>query len=261
MADEKLVDVLVRTRNSEKYLKPCLEAINNEIPVGKIILVDNGSTDKTLEIASSYANVSVYVKPELNLGQMITFGVSQATTDWVAIIDSDLILRQGWWEDKKPYLEESDAIEGCEIGHINLEIPVDCTRLQYGRFGNTLLKRNYIQGINLDMNFGEDVAVWFNFKKRGLKWLKLGSLLADHYPKIEDLTHTRTGTKYISLFPIFIPKRIQIEHGHVARKYQSISYTEAIRTTLYTPLHDAYISFKKNFWFCLAYFRLIQETK
>jgi len=35
-----------------------------------------------------------------------------AQTEWVAIIDSDVVLRKGWFENIKKYMQEADAVEG-----------------------------------------------------------------------------------------------------------------------------------------------------
>ena len=52
--EHDLVDVIVRTNNSEEFLEESLRSICQEIPVRRIIIVDSGSTDRTLEIASSF---------------------------------------------------------------------------------------------------------------------------------------------------------------------------------------------------------------
>ena len=51
MLEGELIDVIIRTKNSEEFLKECLQSIYNEIQVRRIIIVDAGSTDKTLEIS------------------------------------------------------------------------------------------------------------------------------------------------------------------------------------------------------------------
>ena len=57
------IDVIVRTKNSQEFLKECLEAILSEIPIRRLIIVDAGSTDLTKEIASSYDRVEFYLLP------------------------------------------------------------------------------------------------------------------------------------------------------------------------------------------------------
>ena len=123
-----LIDVIVRTKNSEELLKGCLQSIINEIPVRQIIIVDGGSTDRTLEIASNFNNVSIYAKPELNLGQATKFAFEMAKTEWVAIIDSDVLLRKGWFEQMKENMYEADAVESCRIDHYVFDTQADCTK-------------------------------------------------------------------------------------------------------------------------------------
>src|SRR5919199_6360981 len=130
-AQNCLVDVIMRTKNSEEFLDKCLQSIYQEIPLGRIIIVDAGSADKTLEIASSFDKVDVYVKPDLNLGQATKFGFSKAKTEWVAVIDSDVILKRGWFDDMKRHMDQSDAVEGCRIEYYKLKRVQDFTKVKY----------------------------------------------------------------------------------------------------------------------------------
>ena len=110
--NQGLIDAIIRTKNSQEFLKECLEAVLAEIPIRRIIIVDAGSTDRTNEIALSYDKVEFYSCPDLNLGQATKYGLSMAQTEWVAIIDSDVVLRKGWFENIKKYMQEADAVEG-----------------------------------------------------------------------------------------------------------------------------------------------------
>jgi glycosyltransferase involved in cell wall biosynthesis len=248
---DELVDVIVRTRNSEDFLRECLQSVLDDVPVRRIIVIDNGSTDKTIEIASSFEKVDIYVKPDLNLGQATKYGFSIAETEWVAVIDSDIVLRKGWYENMRTYMDLSDAVGGCRIDHYGFDVPVDAM------FGQTLLKREPVLNLELDLPFGEDAAIIYNFKKQGLKWKKAQNYLADHYPKIvEGYTHRRTG-RWVRIQQVYVPKMYQIEEGRLARRYNVISKREALNRLMQLPLYAAYTSFKKNFWFCLAYFKII----
>jgi glycosyltransferase involved in cell wall biosynthesis len=254
----ELLDVIIRTKNSEEFLKECLQSICVEIPVRRIIVVDAGSTDKTPQIASSFDKVDVYVKPGLNLGQATKFGFSKAETEWVAIIDSDIILRRGWFDDMKRYMNQWDAVEGCRIDHYRFDTQIDCTKSMYGRFGQTLLKREPVLSMDLDLPFGEDVAISFNFEKRNMKWKKVKNYLADHYPKIEGTRQTRTGIVFKpDPHIIHIPKKVQLEQGRIARRYNMITKKQAINMLVLSPIYESYWAFKKSLWFCLAYFRIV----
>jgi glycosyltransferase involved in cell wall biosynthesis len=249
------LDVIVRTKNSEEFLKECLQSVIDEIPVRRIIVVDNGSTDKTIEIASSFDKVDLYIEPTLNLGQLAKYGFLKAQTEWVVIIDSDMILRKGWYENMRRYMEKSDAVEGGRIDHYRFDVPIDATT-RFGRFGQTLLRREPLLHVDLDLPFGEDAAVSYDFNRTGKKWQKVESYLADHYPKIDGYTIRRTGI-ILRIEQVFVPKNVQIDEGRIARRYNMISKKQAFTRLAILPLYDAYRSFKKNLWFCLAYFKII----
>src|SRR5947199_2153392 len=143
-----LIDAIIRTKNSEEFLNECLEAVLAEIPVGRIIIVDAGSTDRTNEIASSYDMVEFYSRPDMNLGQATKYGLSLAQTEWVAIIDSDVVLRKGWFENIKRYMQEADAVEGCRIDHYFFNVKRDITP-NIGWLGHTLIKKGPL--LNMDL--------------------------------------------------------------------------------------------------------------
>jgi len=48
------VDVLLFTLDAEIYLEKCLDSLYREIPVNKIIALDGGSKDRTIEILKKY---------------------------------------------------------------------------------------------------------------------------------------------------------------------------------------------------------------
>ena len=74
-------------KNEEKFLAGCLESVKNI--VDEIIIVDTGSTDKTIEIANSY-NAKVYHfewKNDFSLAR--NESIKHATGDWILILDAD----------------------------------------------------------------------------------------------------------------------------------------------------------------------------
>jgi glycosyltransferase involved in cell wall biosynthesis len=256
-SNQGTIDAIVRTKNSQEFLKECLEAILAEIPTRRIIIVDAGSTDMTKEIASSYDKVEFYSRPELNLGQATKYGLTKATTEWVAIIDSDVILRKGWFENIKKYMQEADAIEGCRVDHYSFIVKRE-TKPEIGWLGHTLIKKRPILEMSLDTQFGEDTVIKFNFDKGGKIWKKTPNSIADHYTKIENMKHLRTGMIFRPEPQVIsVPKDTQIQQGHVVRKCNALTKRQALKILLLDPIYQAYWAFKKNFWFTLAYFKLV----
>jgi len=79
-------------KNEEKFLPQCLESIKNA--VDEIIIVDTGSTDRTVEIAKSY-RAKVHHHPWRNsFSEARNHSLSYATCDWILQIDADESLEQ-----------------------------------------------------------------------------------------------------------------------------------------------------------------------
>ncbi|MGA3406405.1 MAG: glycosyltransferase, partial [Candidatus Bathyarchaeia archaeon] len=48
-----MIDASIATKNSAKTIARCIMAIRESIPIGRIVVVDGGSTDDTIAIAKS----------------------------------------------------------------------------------------------------------------------------------------------------------------------------------------------------------------
>lgn len=93
------VDVVLLTKNSLKpCLKECLESIYRNVPVNRLIVVDGGSTDGTLELIRQYPNVEVIDDSGGNRATARQKGIMAVETEWFMFVDSDVILCEGWFE-------------------------------------------------------------------------------------------------------------------------------------------------------------------
>jgi len=88
--------------NEEARLSRCLEAVQKEIMRAgmendaEIIVVNNASTDRTKEIASSFANVRVVDEPRKGLTFARQAGFLVSTGALVANVDADTMVPPGW---------------------------------------------------------------------------------------------------------------------------------------------------------------------
>lgn len=85
------ISVIMLTRNSSEYLIQSLNALEM---FNEIIVLDNGSTDDTLEIARSFKNVNLHTHEFIGFGPLKQLAVSLAANDWILSIDSDEIIRK-----------------------------------------------------------------------------------------------------------------------------------------------------------------------
>ena len=82
------ISITLITINFEKTLKSVLEAVSW---ADEIVLVDSGSTDKTLEIARQF-NAKIVYRAFDGYGSQKNFATSQASNDWILSLDDDEIL-------------------------------------------------------------------------------------------------------------------------------------------------------------------------
>jgi glycosyltransferase involved in cell wall biosynthesis len=92
------ISVIVATRNEEKNLPRCLEALRD---VGEVYVIDSGSTDSTPEIARSFGAKVMQFRyqggwPKKRQWAMDTLPLA---FDWIFLIDADEVLTPGLAEE------------------------------------------------------------------------------------------------------------------------------------------------------------------
>ncbi|MFH1687362.1 MAG: tetratricopeptide repeat protein, partial [bacterium] len=81
------ISACLMVKNEEELLPGCLDSIRDW--VDEIIVVDTGSTDKTIEIAESYGAKIFHQPWEGNFSKHRNHTIELATCDWIFIIDAD----------------------------------------------------------------------------------------------------------------------------------------------------------------------------
>lgn len=98
--EKPLVSVVMPVYNGEKYIQEAVESVlNQQVPL-ELIIVDDGSTDRTEEVLAKYRNHKEirYLKNKKNTGVSgaRNRGVREAAGTYVAFLDAD-----DWWEKDK----------------------------------------------------------------------------------------------------------------------------------------------------------------
>ncbi len=103
------ISAIVLTKNSEKLIEDCLESLSW---VDEIIVVDDGSTDKTLEKVEKIEKTRV-VKGKKGFSAKRNLGAKEASGDWLLYIDDDErvppLLRREIISNTKPQLSSIKA--------------------------------------------------------------------------------------------------------------------------------------------------------
>lgn len=93
---ENSLTAIVLTKNAQSTIKTCLESIRF---CNEIIIIDDLSTDKTIQTIKSFSkthkNVKIFEKSLTNdFSAQRNFGLEQASSDWVLYVDSDEVVSE-----------------------------------------------------------------------------------------------------------------------------------------------------------------------
>ncbi len=107
------ISVIILTYNEEIHINRCLKSI---CPLVKeVFIIDCFSTDRTLEIANKYKNVSILQNKWVNHAIQFNWGLENAPikTKWVLKLDADEYLCENLIEELKEKLEkEPESVTG-----------------------------------------------------------------------------------------------------------------------------------------------------
>ncbi len=111
---EKLISFVIPVYNVEKYLKECIESILKQCTNQcEIILVDDGSTDKSREICDIYASkensINVIHQENGGLSFARNEGLKKAVGKYVAFVDSDDRIRENSLCNILKWIKQSDS--------------------------------------------------------------------------------------------------------------------------------------------------------
>ncbi|KGQ33477.1 glycosyl transferase [Gallibacterium genomosp. 2] len=98
MSSNLAISITMLVKNSEKYLEKVLKALAD---FDEIIVLDNGSTDRTIEIAKQFPNVVIKYSPFIGFGPLKNLAAEYAKHNWILNIDSDEILSKSLIEELK----------------------------------------------------------------------------------------------------------------------------------------------------------------
>jgi glycosyltransferase involved in cell wall biosynthesis len=83
---EQQLSIVINVKNGEKTIARCLSSLRM---FTDIIVFDNYSTDKTIEIAKQYPNVTIIQHEFCGMGKVRNLAAAHAKNDWVLFIDCD----------------------------------------------------------------------------------------------------------------------------------------------------------------------------
>ena len=145
---EKQISIIIPTYNMEKYIGKCLDSLLiPELDRVEVLVVNDGSKDRSSEIAHSYADrypgsIRVIDKANGNYGSCINAALPLCTGRYVKILDADDTFDTEAFSKFVGVLESTDA-DAVVTPYFNVDGSGIITRKDPPDFPNTELYRTY----------------------------------------------------------------------------------------------------------------------
>ena len=139
------VSIVLPAYNEAKCIKSCLESLKNlNYPKNlyEIILVDNGSTDETVQIARDYTD-QIYILKGVNVAALRNMGTLKARGKIYAFIDADCTADTEWINNAVNFLHSQICITGSKC-----QAPLDSGWIEKAWFSQREFKIAEVSYIN-----------------------------------------------------------------------------------------------------------------
>jgi spore maturation protein CgeB/glycosyltransferase involved in cell wall biosynthesis len=200
--------IVIIAHNRLDMTSQCITAILKSVRDVNFVFVDNGSTDGTPEWIAANLPGATLVRNPKNMGVPYARnqGIRLTKTDYVVLMDNDVIVQNGWLDElTRPLLKGADivGIEGWQLDN-NFHACKKCTnpmeRFDYLSGACCMFKRKVFEQVGLyDEGFSpayyEDVDLVIRAKKAGMKTAWIQSKLMAH-KEHSTLLHGQKDFKY-----------------------------------------------------------------
>lgn len=250
--------IIIPVYNQFDYTRMCLQSIkkNNLLDYDyEIIVINNGSTDGTVEyLANTGANI-INNKKNIGVAKAWNQGIKKAKGEYLFIINNDIIVCRNWIKNLVDFYERNENTgilsPATREGELNYEFNEYAEKFIYkmkevseeGFFGwCMIIKKDRFEKIGLfsqkfEIGIGEDTDFYLRLKNKGYKSYITGSAFVHHFGS-KTLNNIRTlyGNDFeIKNISILMNKWNIREEPYFKRKLKS------------------FVKFIKNFWYKIFY--------
>lgn len=241
------ISIIIPALNEEFYINHCLKSIgqlNRGRIVIEVIVVDNGSTDNTIQISEGYG-ARVLIRTAGTISSLRNYGAKASRGDILAFLDADCVVPQDWFERSLPYLHERDPV----VLGFRLSVPnssnwiAKCWDLLFVKrcvtseadwvqTGNMIMTRKTfmsVGGFNEELETNEDYDFCFRARTEGFKIISSAETSVIHLRPPESLTgifkkELWHGKEAFGVFlkDIFESKRINFFRG---KNFKPVAYS------------------------------------
>ncbi len=221
--------VIIPAYNAEKYLSHTLHALEEQtISSREIIVVDDGSTDRTREIANGFKRVHVLSQKNAGPAKARNAGARAAKGEIIVFLDSDCVPQKNWLEEMlKPFEDlKVVGVQGAyktkqsslvaRFDQVDIEYRYErmkrARRLDWiGTYSAAYQKETFLAAGGFDESFtrasGEDAELSYRLSEKG-------NLLVFNPHAIVYHTHPESFWKFLEIeyFRAYWRMRMYVKH-------------------------------------------------
>ncbi len=214
-----LVTCIIPVFNCEKYIESAIESVLNQTYKNiEIIVVDDGSTDRTPELIKKFNGKIKYIRhPNSGSAAARNLGISKASGDFIGFLDSD-----DMWDKNKIFLqlkcfENNPEIDVC-LCNIKIINEKEVLKDQYVLVTpytvcSILIKIDALKKVghfNVNLKFGEDTDWFMRIRELNIPVKILKDILVYarlHKNNLTDSFNTRSREEIFSKIKNVLDKR------------------------------------------------------
>jgi len=216
------ISIIIPVYNGEKFIKECVESALNQTYLSKeIIVVDDGSTDGTLDILTQIEDITVLIKPNGGTASALNTGIRNAKGNWIKWLSADDVLLPNYLDvmtdhiinssniKEKIYYCDYDVID--ETGSIkrrftepisrnnksNKEQFEELMKYYYGNGSSSMIHKDIFHRIGLfdeKLGHSEDYEFWLRASKNGIRFELVPQVLLRYREHKDQLTKKVGGS-------------------------------------------------------------------
>ncbi|MFX1295640.1 MAG: glycosyltransferase [Promethearchaeota archaeon] len=197
-----LVSIVVGVRNMQSTIGNCIESLlAQDYPVTEIIIIDDGSDDKTPDIIKNYP-VKLIITKKKGISHARNLGYLKAQGEFVAYTDGDCTVVPNWLSVMMPHFQNPHValIGGVTIFQSSNCIPSTYRQIEFEKrnqnipegevnwaggpgcvFRKKILEE--VGGFNPKWIHGEDAEISFIIVEKGYKIIKESDAISYHTPE------------------------------------------------------------------------------
>jgi len=214
---EKLpISVIIIAKNAESTVEECLDSVRKNNPA-EIIVVDGNSSDKTVKIAKRYTE-KIYSDVGKGKSYARQLGAEQATLEYIAYVDADVVLTEGALTTMAAELQGSEYVSvhaqllAASVSTYWERATEQHRQLSPRRFGigtaACLFRRDTLLKYGFELSYGgylDDQDLEYRLRREGYKF-GISSALAYHRERASLQSLTKQRFLHGRLAPYYIWK-------------------------------------------------------